>query len=165
MSNAQTNELPDAQVVNVLVENHRAFLRYLERKTGDRALAEDILQEAFTKVVASPGRAPAPDATVPWFYRMLRNAAIDQFRRRGARDRALAAFSIRVGEPRRSAARHAGGDLRMRIPPRVNPAPGLCGYPRGRGCRRPAGQGIRSATRTDAEQCRRQGVSRTRSAP
>lgn len=96
MSNAQTNELPGAQVVNVLVENHRAFLRYLERKTGDRALAEDILQEAFTKVVANPERAPAPDAVVPWFYRTLRNATIDQFRRRGARDRALAAFSLEL---------------------------------------------------------------------
>ena len=37
-----------------LLENHRAFLSYLERRVGDRALAEDILQEAFAKVVARP---------------------------------------------------------------------------------------------------------------
>ena len=30
---------------------------------------------------------------VPWFYRTLRNAAIDQFRRRGAADRAVEAFA------------------------------------------------------------------------
>jgi RNA polymerase sigma factor (sigma-70 family) len=30
---------------------------------------------------------------VPWFYRTLRNAAIDQFRRRGASDRAMEAFA------------------------------------------------------------------------
>jgi RNA polymerase sigma-70 factor (ECF subfamily) len=30
---------------------------------------------------------------VPWFYRTLRNAAIDQFRRRGASDRAHEAFA------------------------------------------------------------------------
>ena len=29
--------------VATLLENHRAFLSYLERRVGDRALAEDIL--------------------------------------------------------------------------------------------------------------------------
>ena len=74
--------------VETLLENHRAFLRYLERRVGDRALAEDILQDAFTKVVARPEQAPADESVIPWFYRTLRNAAIDQFRRRGAAHRA-----------------------------------------------------------------------------
>jgi RNA polymerase sigma-70 factor (ECF subfamily) len=79
--------------VAALRENHRAFLRYLERRVGDRALAEDILQEAFAKVVARPEQAPTDEAIVPWFYRTLRNAAVDQFRRRGAADRAYEAFA------------------------------------------------------------------------
>ena len=40
-------------------QNHRAFLRYLERRVGDRALAEDILQDAFIKVVTRPEQSPA----------------------------------------------------------------------------------------------------------
>ena len=79
--------------VETLLENHRAFLRYLERRVGDRALAEDILQDAFAKVVARPEQAPTDEAVVPWFYRTLRNAAVDQFRRRGAADRAYGAFA------------------------------------------------------------------------
>jgi len=79
--------------VATLLENHRAFLRYLERRVGDRALAEDILQDAFAKVVARPEQAPADEAVIPWFYRALRNAAIDQFRRRGAADRAYEMFA------------------------------------------------------------------------
>ena len=79
--------------VATLLENHRAFLQYLERRVGDRALAEDILQEAFAKVVARPEQAPADESVIPWFYRTLRNAAIDQFRRRGAADRAYEAFA------------------------------------------------------------------------
>lgn len=79
--------------VAILLENHRAFLRYLERRVGDRGLAEDILQDAFAKVVARPEQAPDDEAVVPWFYRTLRNAAIDQFRRRGAADRAYEAFA------------------------------------------------------------------------
>jgi RNA polymerase sigma-70 factor (ECF subfamily) len=82
-----------AAPVDVLVENHRAFLRYLERRVGDPGLAEDILQDAFAKVTARPDLAPAEEAIVPWFYRMLRHAAIDQFRRRGAAARATEAFA------------------------------------------------------------------------
>ena len=79
--------------VATLLENHRAFLHYLQRRVGDRALAEDILQDAFAKVVARPEQAPADESVIPWFYRTLRNAAIDQFRRRGAADRAYEAFA------------------------------------------------------------------------
>jgi len=79
--------------LETLLENHRAFLRYLERRVGDRALAEDILQDAFAKVVARPEQAPTDEAIVPWFYRTLRNAAVDRFRRRGAADRAYEAFA------------------------------------------------------------------------
>jgi len=76
-----------------LLDNHRSFLRYLERKVGDRALAEDILQDAFVKLVDRPDVAPADETIVPWFYRLLRNAAIDQFRRRGAASRAFETFA------------------------------------------------------------------------
>jgi RNA polymerase sigma-70 factor (ECF subfamily) len=81
------------QPLEALLENHRAFLSYLERRVGDRALAEDILQDAFAKVVSRPERAPTDEGIVPWFYRTLRNAAIDHFRRRGAADRAYEAFA------------------------------------------------------------------------
>lgn len=77
----------------ILLENHRAFLKYLERRVGDRDLAEDILQDAFTRILDRPDQAPADEAVVPWFYRTLRNAAVDRFRRRGAATRAVEAFA------------------------------------------------------------------------
>lgn len=77
----------------VLLENHRAFLAYLERRVGDRALAEDILQDGFAKILDRPDQAPTDEGVVPWFYRTLRNAAIDQFRRQGAASRAVEAFA------------------------------------------------------------------------
>jgi RNA polymerase sigma-70 factor (ECF subfamily) len=80
-------------VPQILLENHRAFLRYLERRMGDRAAAEDILQDAFAKVAARPGQAPGEEAVIPWFYRTLRNATVDHYRRRGAAGRALEAFA------------------------------------------------------------------------
>jgi RNA polymerase sigma-70 factor (ECF subfamily) len=96
--------------VAALLDNHRAFLRYLERRVGDRTLAEDILQDAFAKVVSRPDQAPADEAIVPWFYRTLRNAAIDQFRRRGAADRAYEAFARELETHQRPA-----GDMEAEI--------------------------------------------------
>jgi Ni,Fe-hydrogenase III small subunit len=55
----------DAPPVATLLENHRAFLRCLERRVGVRALAEDILQDAFAKVVARVEQAPADEAILP----------------------------------------------------------------------------------------------------
>ena len=33
----------------VLLDNHRRFLGFLEKRVGDRAAAEDILQDAFVR--------------------------------------------------------------------------------------------------------------------
>ena len=77
-------------VLQVLVENHRRFLSFLERRLGSREAAEDLLQEGFVRAIE---RAPAlrdGDSVIAWFYRLLRNAVTDQYRRRGAEDRALA---------------------------------------------------------------------------
>jgi len=85
--------MPAETQLDALVENHRVFLRYLERRVGNRELAEDILQDAFTRVIDHPGRAPVDEGIVPWFYRVLRNAAIDRLRRRGTAARGLEAFA------------------------------------------------------------------------
>lgn len=88
-----SQESGDETAVEALLANHRAFLQYLERRVGDRALAEDLLQDAFVKVMERPERAPRDEGLVPWFYRTLRNAAIDRFRRQGAASRATEAFA------------------------------------------------------------------------
>lgn len=73
-----------------LVEGHREFLAFLTRRVGDRALAEDLLQEAFVRGIAHVAQVRDDETVVAWFYRALRNAATDAFRRRGAADRARA---------------------------------------------------------------------------
>jgi RNA polymerase sigma-70 factor (ECF subfamily) len=72
-----------------LVDNHRQFLGFLERRLGDRALAEDILQDAFVKSLQKEVDERDETSSVAWFYRTLRNAVIDHYRRSGTRSRAL----------------------------------------------------------------------------
>jgi RNA polymerase sigma-70 factor (ECF subfamily) len=80
----------------VLVDNHREFLSFIERRVGRRDLAEDILQAAFVRSLGQLETLAEDEAIVPWFYRALRNATIDHHRRRGAADRALARFATEL---------------------------------------------------------------------
>jgi RNA polymerase sigma-70 factor (ECF subfamily) len=74
------------------VANHRLFLGFLEKRVGNRAVAEDILQEAFVRGMTRLQTLRSDESVVAWFYRVLRNAVIDHHRRSGAAERNVAAF-------------------------------------------------------------------------
>jgi RNA polymerase sigma factor (sigma-70 family) len=79
-------------VLRVLVANHGRFLAFLERRVDRRAVAEEILQEAFVRSLARAHTLRAEESAVAWFYRLLRNALIDHRRREDAERRGLAAL-------------------------------------------------------------------------
>ena len=90
ISGMNTHSHPSADsLTEKLVGNHRQFLAFLERRVGDRALAEDILQDAFVKTIEKGEEVRDDNSAVAWFYRLLRNAVIDHYRRSGTRNRAL----------------------------------------------------------------------------
>ena len=76
-----------------LVESHRQFLAFLERSVGSRAAAEDILQDAFVRGVERAASVRDEESATAWFYRVLRNAISDHYRRLGAEARAHAAMA------------------------------------------------------------------------
>lgn len=84
---------PTADVVRLLVANHREFQRFLEKRVGSRALAEDLLQEAFVRGIGRIETLRNDESAVAWFYRTLRNAVTDHHRRHDVAERALAAFA------------------------------------------------------------------------
>ncbi|HEX8155163.1 MAG TPA: sigma-70 family RNA polymerase sigma factor [Thermoanaerobaculia bacterium] len=77
-------------VTEALVENHRHFLAFLERRVESREVAEDILQEAFVRSIERGDTLRDSESARAWFYRLLRNAIVDHYRRRGVEQRALA---------------------------------------------------------------------------
>ena len=76
------------EAVLQLVKGHRGFLAFLERRVESRAVAEDILQAAFARGLER-GAGVNDEKVVAWFYRILRNALIDHYRRR-SKNRAVA---------------------------------------------------------------------------
>lgn len=93
-TSAEAPLTPD--VVTALVKNHREFLAFLQRRVGDRALAEDILQEAFVRGLDKLATLENDEAATAWFYRILRNAVIDHHRRRASGDKKLDAFAAEL---------------------------------------------------------------------
>jgi len=82
-----------SEVVALLVEHHRAFRAFLEKRVGRRDVAEDLLQEAFARGLDKLPAFASEESAVAWFYRVLRNAVIDHHRRGGASERTLSAFA------------------------------------------------------------------------
>ena len=81
-------------VIDQLVANHREFLAFVERRIGNRALAEEILQDAFVRSLDRGDEIR--DSVVGWFYRVLRNAVIDRQRRQAVADRRLDQFAAEL---------------------------------------------------------------------
>ena len=66
MSKATPAESLSAEAIERLVAGHRDFLAFLERRVESRAVAEDILQAAFTKGLEhGAGETPAPFPPFP----------------------------------------------------------------------------------------------------
>jgi RNA polymerase sigma-70 factor (ECF subfamily) len=103
MNMDRTNVMPAASVtppshaadaLTALLENRRAFVAYVERRVGDRAVAEEIVQDAF---VRSLNRGEElRDTGLGWFYRVLHNAAVDHLRRRAIVNRHLEQFAAEL---------------------------------------------------------------------
>jgi RNA polymerase sigma-70 factor (ECF subfamily) len=79
------------EAIAQLVNGHREFLAFLERRVESRAVAEDILQTAFTRGLER-GAGVQDEKVVAWFYRVLRNAVIDYYRQRSSAARAMEAW-------------------------------------------------------------------------
>ena len=71
-----------------LVEGRQQFLSFLQKRIQSKAAAEDILQAAFVRSFERGGSVRDEESVVAWFYRVLRNAIVDHYRRTGAEQRA-----------------------------------------------------------------------------
>jgi RNA polymerase sigma factor (sigma-70 family) len=102
---ADTVERTDqSEVLQLLLDNHARFLAFLERRLGSRDEAEDLLQDALVKSLERAPPLIGEASVMPWFYRVLRNALTDHYRRQQSRGRAigrLAAESEPAAEPDR----------------------------------------------------------------
>ena len=84
------NASPAGSANQVLAERHGRFLDFLRRRVESEAIAEDILQDAYARSLEKLDDVRDEDSVVAWFYRILRNAVVDHFRRAGVEQKAHA---------------------------------------------------------------------------
>jgi RNA polymerase sigma-70 factor (ECF subfamily) len=73
----------DQRIVDVYRETIDGLYRYVSRSCyGDRALAEDVTQEAWLRAVRDWRRKGPPDEPLAWLIAVARNLLASHFRRR-----------------------------------------------------------------------------------
>ena len=75
-------------LVTLLARNRAELLGFVEKRVGDRAVAEDILQDAAKRGLEREGSVRDDTSVRAWFYQILRNAIADEHRRKGRAARA-----------------------------------------------------------------------------
>ena len=84
---------PGLTLAERVAGHHDRFLSFLVPRVGSRAAAEDILQSAYVKAMEHEHELRSQESIVAWFYRILRNAITDNFRRQAAQTRAHEGFA------------------------------------------------------------------------
>jgi RNA polymerase sigma factor (sigma-70 family) len=76
-----------------LIAQQKRFLAFVRRRVSDLELAEDILQTAYLRAFEHQDDFKPSESAVAWFYRLLRNAVVDSYRRRASTNKALEAWT------------------------------------------------------------------------
>jgi len=102
----------DLQAFELLVERHeRPLWNFLRRFVNDPALAEDLLQETFMRVVKSAASWKAQAKFSTWLYTIARNLCIDQQRRNALRSTTSLDAAARAADADRGSAPPLGERL------------------------------------------------------
>lgn len=84
----------DEVALTALIDRHSARVHaYLMRYGGNRADADDLLQETWVRVARAARSFDAARCFRNWLYGIATHLARDQFRRRSAKERALRALA------------------------------------------------------------------------
>jgi RNA polymerase sigma factor (sigma-70 family) len=84
--------MPEAPLDELLAQRKR-FLAFVQRRVSDYELAEDILQSAYLRAFEHRDDFKPSESVVAWFYHLLRNAVIDNYRRYTSKEKALVAWT------------------------------------------------------------------------
>jgi RNA polymerase sigma-70 factor (ECF subfamily) len=76
-----------------LLAERGKLLAYVRGKLSHPELAEDVLQESLLKALRAAPDLQDEEKVLPWFYRILNNAIIDTYRRRGVEAKYLEKYA------------------------------------------------------------------------
>jgi RNA polymerase sigma-70 factor (ECF subfamily) len=78
-----------SRIEDQLLKQLDTFTAFVRGRVGDPHLAADVVQDSLLKAVKSAHQLRDDESVTAWFYRILRHAIIDLYRRRAASKSAL----------------------------------------------------------------------------
>ena len=75
-------ELTEQARVDALLESRQRFVDYVRARVDDPGLAEDIVHDSMVRALRAAPDLRDDERLLPWFFRVLRNAVIDEYRKR-----------------------------------------------------------------------------------
>jgi len=78
----------------ILLENLEHFTAFVRRRISDPELAADVVQDSLLKALKSGEQLRENENVTAWFYKILRNAIIDVYRRRDVSERAIEKLKV-----------------------------------------------------------------------
>lgn len=76
-----------------LLAHREKLLNFIRRRVPDPDIAEDVLQDGLLRALQAGGELRDGERLLPWFYRILNNAIVDTYRRRGTEAKYLEAYA------------------------------------------------------------------------
>jgi len=86
--------VPQASVLRTLTGQRARFLAFVRRRVESRDTAEDILQSSYLRATEHVAELRNAKRAHVWFYRLLRNAVVDHYRRSAVSSKVLAEESL-----------------------------------------------------------------------
>lgn len=80
-------EDPAAAIARIYDEEHLALYAFIRGAVRDASMAEDILQDAFVRLIREIGEGRWPVTVRPWLYRVATNLIVTASRRRRVAER------------------------------------------------------------------------------
>jgi RNA polymerase sigma-70 factor (ECF subfamily) len=96
ISHLESATSESTEAIDRIMEHHAKFLSFLTSRVEDKAVAEDLLQSAYIKAIEHGSEIRDDESTVAWFYRILRNAVTDHYRKGSARTRAHETYTAEL---------------------------------------------------------------------
>ncbi len=84
------SQAPEQERIAHLYKSRQRFVEYVHHRINDPELAEDIVHDSLLRALrAAPGLRD-DERLIPWFFRILRNSVVDEYRKRDVARRHIA---------------------------------------------------------------------------
>lgn len=98
MTSPRHSAIQSESRLRILLDHRSKFVAFVRKHVASSADAEDIVQSAFLRGVEKLATVREEESVVAWFYRVLRNAIVDHYRRSASNQKKTVELALEFSE-------------------------------------------------------------------